>query len=150
VYRIDQAHTLEAELDLPYDPEPPAVADGRTHLYDGRSSTGHGSDNFSCASCHVFGHLDQLGWDLGDSSGSFAYLFPDLIDGQGSAVDLGLPGMNPMKGPMTTQSLRGSADDLPLHWRGDRRFVHQFQGAFEGLNGGSGITSAEMPSRPTR
>ena len=27
---------------------------------------------------------------------------------------------HPMKGPMTTQSLRGMANHGPMHWRGDR------------------------------
>src|SRR5581483_10011953 len=29
-------------------------------------------------------------------------------------------GFHPMKGPMTTQSLRGMAGNGPMHWRGDR------------------------------
>ena len=31
-----------------------------------------------------------------------------------------LPDFHPMKGPMTTQSLRGMANHGPMHWRGDR------------------------------
>ena len=32
----------------------------------------------------------------------------------------GDPDFHPMKGPMTTQSLRGMANHGPMHWRGDR------------------------------
>ena len=31
-----------------------------------------------------------------------------------------IPDFHPMKGPMTTQSLRGMANHGPMHWRGDR------------------------------
>lgn len=139
---------------LSYDPEPLFVTTGRTHLYDARASTGHGTGNFSCASCHVFGHEDQLGWDLGNPGGSLAYYFPDVLEDFA-----GYPGqamtwpttaiLNPMKGPMVTQSLRGlmdpdTKDNLPLHWRGDRRTLHMFRGAFVGLLGGSGLTGRQM------
>ena len=33
---------------------------------------------------------------------------------------VGDPDFHPMKGPMTTQSLRGMANHGPMHWRGDR------------------------------
>src|SRR4030095_3771927 len=32
----------------------------------------------------------------------------------------GYQDFHPMKGPMTTQSLRGMANQGPMHWRGDR------------------------------
>jgi hypothetical protein len=36
-------------------------------------------------------------------------------------VALGVdPIFHPLKGPMTTQSLRGMANAGPMHWRGDR------------------------------
>ena len=144
---------------LAYDPEPLAVSSGRTHLYDARAETGHGTGNFSCASCHVFGHGDQLAWDLGNPGGSLGYYYPDTLGGE-----LGFTGqiasapstaaLNPLKGPMVTQSLRGlmdpdTQDALPLHWRGDRRTLHMFRGAFQGLLGGSGVTKAEMQSFAT-
>jgi YVTN family beta-propeller protein len=144
---------------LPYDPEPEAVTAGRTHLYDAREETGHGTGNTSCAGCHVFGHLDQLGWDLGDPGGSLGYYYPDVLGGLA-----GFPGeiasapttaiLNPLKGPMTTQSLRGlmdpdTQDALPLHWRGDRRTFHMFRGAFRGLLGGSGISKRQMQAFST-
>jgi|GEM_PF-3551474 len=130
---------------LPYDPEPPATRAGRRHLYDARAATGHGSDRLSCATCHVFAHDDQLAWDLGNPGGSFAYYYPDemtdLMGFPGEIVTApSTPILNPLKGPMVTQSLRGlldpgAKDDLPGHWRGDRRTLHMFAGAFESLNG---------------
>ncbi|MGQ0553682.1 MAG: hypothetical protein ACT4PU_10740 [Planctomycetota bacterium] len=137
-----------------YDPEPAVVSAGRRHLYAAQAESGHGTGNASCASCHVFGHFDQLAWDLGDPGGSLSYYYPDVLGGLA-----GFPGeivsapstavLNPLKGPMTTQSLRGlmdpdTQDALPLHWRGDRRTMHMFRGAFQGLLGGSGISRTEM------
>ena len=41
---------------------------GRAHLYEARGDRGHGNGTMSCSSCHVFGHTDLLGWDLGDEA----------------------------------------------------------------------------------
>jgi DNA-binding beta-propeller fold protein YncE len=97
-----------------YSPEPPSVREGRRFLYDARSTSSHGDS--SCASCHIFGDLDALAWDLGnpdaepvDNPGPF-FLLPPPPD----------PQFQPMKGPMATQSLRGLANHGPMHWRGDR------------------------------
>jgi len=49
-----------------------------------------------------------------------------------------------MKGPMTTQSLRGLLDMQPYHWRGDKPNLAAFNGAFSGLMGGSEISGADM------
>jgi hypothetical protein len=55
---------------------------------------------------------------------------------------MGLPGLNtgfqpyhPMKGPMTTQTLQDIIGKEPLHWRGDRLGLEEFNGAFIGLQG---------------
>jgi hypothetical protein len=88
------------------------VKNGRRFLYDARKS-GHGDS--ACASCHVFGDFDSLAWDLGDPFGSVATNFnPFRVGGGGTKT------FHPLKGPMTTQSLRGMADAGPMHWRGDR------------------------------
>jgi YVTN family beta-propeller protein len=139
---------------LPYDPEPQAVTAGRTHLYDARAETGHGTGNVGCAGCHVYGHVDQLAWDLGDPGGSLGYYYPDVLGGLAGFPDQIATApttaiLSPMKGPMTTQSLRGLMDPdtqhaLPLHWRGDRRTFHMFRGAFQGLLGGTGISKREV------
>ncbi len=150
-YDIAHGHApLGRSTAVPYDPEPPLAAAGRRMLYDASPSSGAGNGNMACATCHVFGDTDGMAWDLGNSQGALAYAFPDLL-GQPESGFLGrkvaaktTPVQNPMKGPLTTQSLRGIADDEPLHWRGDRRFLHHFQGAFVGLQGGTGISEAQM------
>ncbi len=136
---------------LAVDPEPQGVAVGRRHLYDASAVTGAGTGNFSCASCHVFGHMDQLAWDLGNPQGALGYFYDDAMTGtlgfDSAKLALKTSIMtHPLKGPMTTQSLRGldSGGAVPLHWRGDRRFLQLFRGAFEGLLGGSGISAGDM------
>ncbi|MFO0982452.1 MAG: hypothetical protein U1E76_12080 [Planctomycetota bacterium] len=154
-YAIADHHApLAPARALAYDPEPASVSRGRMHLYDARAASQHGNGSMACASCHVFGHDDQLAWDLSDPEGSLAYYYPDVM------TDLaGYPGQivvlpttpiqNPFKGPMVTQSLRGlmdpeTKDALPLHWRGDRRTFHAFRGAFENLLDGGGLTPTQM------
>ena len=104
-----------------HNPEPPSVVEGRRFLYDANISSTHGDS--ACASCHVFGDLDSLAWDLGnpdgemlDDPGPFRSTLVNLIDNN----NLLEPVFHPMKGPMTTQSLRGMDNHGPMHWRGDR------------------------------
>jgi DNA-binding beta-propeller fold protein YncE len=103
-----------------HNPEPPSVVTGRRFLYDAKLTSSHGDS--SCASCHVFGDFDSLAWDLGnpdgeaiDNPGPFITELVNLITGQPME-----PVFHPMKGPMTTQSLRGMANHGSMHWRGDR------------------------------
>jgi DNA-binding beta-propeller fold protein YncE len=96
-----------------HNPEPPSVVEGRRFLYDASFSSSHGDS--SCASCHVFGDFDSLAWDLGNpdaavSDDDNAFIGPQVLP----------PAFHPMKGPMTTQSLRGMANHGSMHWRGDR------------------------------
>jgi len=136
-----------------YNPEPPNIVDGRPVLYDafGTSSNGEAS----CASCHVFGDLDGLAWDLGN---------PDEVETINDlpvadpVVDTGYEDFHPLKGPMSTQTLRGLKSHGAMHWRGDRSVGHfgddptdevlsfdNFIVAFEGLLGNAGlIPDAEM------
>lgn len=142
---------IGSPIRLSYDPEPPIVRAGRRHLYSARPD-GHGNGTLACASCHISGHGDGLAWDLGDPGGSLSNYYPDVLKGLGSyegelvvAPTTGI--IHPWKGPMVTQSLRGlidpdTKDDLPLHWRGDRRTFHSFRGAFPSLLGGTGIDLA--------
>ena len=99
-----------------HNPEPGSVVAGRRFLYDASFSSSHGDS--SCASCHVFGDVDSLAWDLGNPDGAVQPIpGPFEVD---PAV-FGLPAKHhPLKGPMTTQSLRGMANHGPMHWRGDR------------------------------
>jgi hypothetical protein len=54
----------------------------------------------------------------------------------GGPFGIGQSIFHPMKGPMTTQSLRGIVGTEPLHWRGDRAQVSSFNPAFMSLLGG--------------
>ena len=105
-----------------FNPEPASVRDGRRFLYDA-SLSAHG--DLACASCHFNGHRDGLAWDLGDPRGSV-----NTVGGLLSST------FHPMKGPMTTQSLRGIIGNEPLHWRGDRASLSDFNPAFMSLLGG--------------
>lgn len=141
-----------AVIPLRYTPEPPAIRDGRRFLYDARLTSGHGDQ--ACASCHVFGDFDGLAWDLGDPFGAPDPNFNPFRAGGASGP------FHPMKGPMTTQSLRGMANAGPMHWRGDRSGAafagdplaldeelafKEFNPAFVGLLGRSTeLTPAEM------
>jgi YVTN family beta-propeller protein len=107
-----------------FDPTPDAIVNGRKFFYGGFTSS-HGDQ--SCASCHLFGDTDRMGWDLGDPNG----VFVDPPPGNPQ----GLLGFHPMKGPMVTQSLRGIANTEPFHWRGDRVGLSAFNPAFVSLMG---------------
>ena len=106
------------------DPTPDAIVNGRRLFYAG-STSGHGDQ--SCASCHIYGDLDGLAWDLGDPFGVFVP--PPVPNPQN------LSGFHPMKGPLVTQTLRGMTNTEPFHWRGDRINLSAFNGAFVSLLG---------------
>ncbi|WP_437860022.1 hypothetical protein [Sorangium sp. So ce363] len=117
---VDTATRAETAHVAMYSPEPPSVALGRSFLYDARTSSAHGDS--SCASCHIFGDFDSLGWDLGNpdepvttNPGPFVGPLLNLFTQQPMPQEF-----HPMKGPTTTQSLRGMANHGPMHWRGDR------------------------------
>jgi YVTN family beta-propeller protein len=120
---IDLRAQIEtAHVALGFNPEPQSIRDGRRFLYDA-SLSAHG--DLACASCHLNGHRDGLAWDLGDPKGSL------------QTAGQFLPStFHPMKGPMTTQSLRGIIGTEPLHWRGDRSKLGDFNPAFMSLLGG--------------
>ena len=148
-------------------PEPLSVVQGRPMLYDATRFSGNGEA--SCASCHIFGDLDDLAWDLGNPDdvvkknpipiifgdpeailiGKVLFNFRGHMNGTGKVDDF-----HPMKGPMTTQTLRGLKESGAMHWRGDRAdgffgvdafdsnlSFNNFIVAFPGL-----IGSAQQPS----
>jgi YVTN family beta-propeller protein len=112
-----------------FNPEPVSIRRGRRFLYDA-SLSAHG--DVSCASCHANGHRDGIAWDLGDPQGTMQTVLNPILGpfGFGSSI------FHPMKGPMTTQSLRGIVGTEPLHWRGDRAQVSSFNPTFVSLLGG--------------
>jgi YVTN family beta-propeller protein len=103
-------------------PEPAAVKGGRSFLYDAKVSSSNGEA--ACASCHQFGDDDHMVWDLGNPDNDAVNTpvnikltlgAPSTINGTGVAA-----GLNAIKGPMSTQTLRGMANHGAMHWRGDR------------------------------
>jgi hypothetical protein len=52
--------------------------------------------------------------------------------------------MHPMKGPMTTQTLRGMQDGAPFHWRGDKPTLQSFNSTFDKLMGGSVLPEEDI------
>ncbi|NNC77533.1 MAG: hypothetical protein HKN77_06170 [Woeseiaceae bacterium] len=136
-----------------FNPEPPSIIEGRKFLYDARITSGNGND--SCASCHIFGDTDGLAWDLGNPDGTVSPI-PNTFIGISPAA---LPHQfHPMKGPMTTQSMRGLKNHGPMHWRGDRTGANrvggetleeaafkEFNEAFDALAGlGDELPDADM------
>jgi DNA-binding beta-propeller fold protein YncE len=121
-----------------HNPEPPAVVDGRPFLYDAVNTSGNGEA--SCSSCHIFADFDSLAWNLGDPDASTS------TNNQPSATILPpATTFHPMKGPMTTQTLRGLATHGGMHWRGDR--VDGFFGTDPCTESGS-IPPAEPTTAP--
>ena len=55
--------------------------------------------------------------------------------GTGTQTEAGFEKFHPMKGPMTTQTLQDIIGKEPHHWRGDKRGIEEFAGAFDGLQG---------------
>ena len=119
------------------DPTPPVIRQGRGFLYDAKLS---GNGTVSCASCHIDAEMDLIAWDLGDPSGVLVTNVTQLFPGAPPTTSV----VHPMKGPMTTQTLRGLNGLDPLHWRGDRTNFLHFNGAFDSLLGGSTLSSIDM------
>ncbi|PTL78952.1 YncE family protein [Vitiosangium sp. GDMCC 1.1324] len=131
---IDLATKKQVASAALYNPEPASVVEGRPFLYDANFSSANGEA--SCASCHISGDKDELAWDLGNPDDEVSSnpidkrLASDLAIGAFQVLT-GHPGspingtgdqhsFHPMKGPMTTQTLRGMANSGAMHWRGDR------------------------------
>ncbi len=112
---IDTAiNTEESHISL-HNPEPANVVAGRPFLYDARLTSARGDQ--ACASCHIFGDFDALAWDLGNPDDDKVANPLQSTIGPLFGLD---PAFHPMKGPMTTQSLRGMDNHGAMHWRGDR------------------------------
>jgi len=135
-----------------HNPEPASVVNGRPFLYDALTTSSNGEA--ACASCHIFGDFDSLAWDLGNPDD---VVLPQMNPFRvADPLGTSFPDHHPMKGPMTTQSLRGMANAGPMHWRGDRSGANnpngnaldedaafkRFNVAFSGLLGRSGPLSA--------
>jgi YVTN family beta-propeller protein len=112
---INPANGITLDTFPLHNPEPQHVIDGRPFLYDAQLTSGNGEA--SCSSCHIFGDMDHLAWDLGNPDEHVT----SNVQPHQVFIPLGNPNIfHPMKGPMTTQTLRGMATHGSLHWRGDR------------------------------
>jgi DNA-binding beta-propeller fold protein YncE len=124
-----------------YDPEPASVTAGRRDLYDATHTSALGDQ--ACASCHIGGDFDGLAWDLGNpgniplsittnyANESDLFTIPEsVIAGAigAQAAQYEFSANEPLKGPMTTQSLRGLDNHGAMHWRGDRNGAVQQTG----------------------
>ncbi len=134
VKTIDLASHREVTASTMPNPEPVSILRGRPMLYDATGFSGNGEA--TCASCHIFGDMDDLAWDLGNPDNPVTQspipinlkgLVSFLISIQApTGVNVPLNGSNkltdfhPMKGPLTTQTLRGLKNSGAMHWRGDR------------------------------
>ncbi len=140
-----------------YNPEPTSVTGGRPFLYDAVATSSNGEA--SCSSCHIFGDFDSLAWDLGNPDdvkipNPLPKKLQTVAQINGTNVDFDF--FHPMKGPMTTQTLRGMAHHGAMHWRGDRAdqngdifnediAFRNFRVAFPGLVGRDGqIAESDM------
>ncbi len=134
------AGTLLAEVPLAsHDPMPAAIREGRGFLFDARLS---GNGLSSCATCHLDADRDGLAWDLGDPGGEM-----QTVMGANLVVHDATPRprtMHPMKGPMTTQTLRGLSGGAPFHWRGDRATLQSFNATFDKLMGGAELATPDI------
>lgn len=124
-------------------PEPDSVIQGRPFLYNAGITSGFGND--SCASCHIFADNDSLAWDLGNPD-DVVRPIPNSYHPLTALSPFLSFQFHPMKGPMTTQSMRGLVRHGPQHWRGDRTgssaladesleeaAFKEFNGAFDAL-----------------
>lgn len=116
VEAIDPTTRTTVEIHPLHNPEPQSLVAGRPFLYDARITSGNGEA--SCSSCHIFGDNDSLAWNLGNPDDSVS-TNPQKTDPQARILGNSTT-FHPMKGPMTTQTLRGLATHGAMHWRGDR------------------------------
>jgi hypothetical protein len=144
---VDAAALQEVGEVALHDPSSNTIRRGRRFLYDAIHTSGHG--DAACSSCHLFGDMDGLAWDLGNPEGEFVpygtpgdnvrFVLP--FNGQpvecNPAMCAAHDGFDPQKGPMATQTLRAMLE--PLHWRGDRPTLNSFNKAFVGLMGRADI-----------
>jgi YVTN family beta-propeller protein len=132
------SHSELARVPL-HDPTPPDVRAGRKFLFDTHLTSGLGQA--SCASCHVDARSDRVAWDLGNPQGAV------IAFDQQCQAPTGCIEWHPMKGPMTTQTLFGIVGNEPLHWRGEKDRLADFNEAYTHLQGrDSQITAEEMAS----
>ncbi|HMJ65444.1 MAG TPA: YncE family protein, partial [Candidatus Binatia bacterium] len=125
------SETVVATIPL-FDPTPTVIKTGRKHLYDTHKTSGLG--HAACGSCHVDARMDRLAWDLGNPAGSIV-----------QATNIAVFAFHPMKGPMVTITLQDIIGHEPLHWRGDRASLKEFNQTFTNLQAAAtALTTNEL------
>ena len=109
-----------------HDPTYDNVKSGRKLFLEPNSALG----TTNCASCHIDGRKDGLGWDLSKT------LEAEVCDPPDEWRD--------RKGVMVTQDLRGLAGTAPYHWRGEQEILEDFSATFEDLLHGTEPSEAEF------
>lgn len=138
VSSISTSSLLEVARVPLHDATPAITKAGRKFIYDTHLTSGLG--HVSCATCHIDGRSDRLGWDLGSPTGAVE-LFDETCQVPGCIS------WHPMKGPMTTQTLIGIIGTEPFHWRGEKDDITEFNVAFTHLQGRDAeLTPIEMES----
>lgn len=152
--------TLTAQIQLPNDPTPAEIREGRQFLYSNRFSIDNSvtpaTGGFvSCAMCHVDGRTDALPWDLGDLN--LGPAIPAWFHDQNGKDTSSMPFFPPQKGPLVTQTLQGlvnylvddpfqfAATNAPYHWRGDKADFTNFNEAFVNLQRMANINTPADP-----
>ena len=133
---VDLGKKAEVAKIAMFNPEPASVIAGRKYLYDATLTSISGTN--ACASCHIGGDKDELAWDLGNAGGipltirdvGVVFTIPVALIQQllPNLPDIFAANL-PVKGPMTTLSLRGLDNHGAMHWRGDRNGMTQQNGA---------------------
>jgi len=156
---VDLGSRREVQHVAMFSPEPASVTTGRRELYDATSTPALGDQ--ACASCHIGGDFDGLAWDLGNPGNiplPITTSYANETDVQTipeatAASEFGPQAAGyiyaynqPVKGPMTTQSLRGLDNEGPMHWRGDRNGAIQQTGAPFLDSNGNPVVSAQPNS----
>jgi DNA-binding beta-propeller fold protein YncE len=108
-YDVSAPTAPVASVSLGFDPTPADVRAGRALYYSARFSL---HNNASCNSCHIEGRTDMMHWNLSDA-------------------------VRDDKGPMLTQTLASIQRNGPMHWRGERKSLADFNPAFDKLLGGT-------------
>ncbi len=117
---IDLEHFVEKDTVTLLNPEPASIVAGRPFLYDATLTSGFG--DASCSSCHVYGDMDGLAWDLGNPNSEVGINPNDY-----TAPNYQRPAqrqLHPLKGPMVTQSMRGIANSGETIFQSDRLEEH--------------------------
>lgn len=126
---IDIASLTETARVPFYDPTPAAIKEGRPFQYDTHRTSGLGQ--LACAGCHVDSRSDRMSWDLGNPAGEMV----PFINHCGFDIQNVCTDYHPMKTAMMTQTLQDIIGKEPFHWRGDKKDITEFNGAFTGLQG---------------